>query len=183
MLEKTNIKNISVLEIGPGAGQTLQYFSMCGCHTIGVELSYKMAQIAKRKSPESLIICQDINSVQFLERQFHIIYLGAVLHLFPEKDASKLLQNIQHWLDDDGILYVNTTIHNRSFEGFYEKKDYRIPCTRYRKYWTENDFCTFVQKCGFDICDRGYSNEPERKKQWIALYCRKPMNKIELWRN
>lgn len=174
-LENIQIKEKYVLEIGPGAGQTLQFFSECGYYTVGVELSGKMAQIAKKKSPKSLIICQDINSIRFFEQQFYVIYLGAVLHLFPEEDASELLENIQYWLNDDGILYVNTTINEKSSEGYFEKKDYPNSCTRYRKYWTESDFCSFVQRHGFNICDKGYSNEPEREKQWVALYCRKQM--------
>lgn len=177
MLRSYNIRNIQVLEIGPGAGQILQFFDEYGCRTTGVEISFEMAEIAKRKSPQSLIICQDINSVKFLKKQFHIIYMGAVLHLFPEKDASKLLHNIYDWLDNNGILYVNTTIHDISDEGYFEKEDYSPFCTRYRKYWTEVEFCNFVYKHGFDICDRGYSREPERKKQWVALYCRKQMKK------
>lgn len=164
---------IRVLEVGPGVGKILDFFQGYGCQTVGVELSGKMARIAKESSPMSLIINQDINSINFLEKQFHIVYLGAVLHLFPIEDASILLQNIWRWLSDEGILYLNTSISHKSCDGYFEKKDYHTTCKRYRKYWLEDEFSSFVQKHKFSICHRGYSTEPERNKHWVALYCKK----------
>lgn len=164
---------INVVEIGPGAGQMLAFFEKNNCRTIGVELSYNMAQIAKKYSPNSLIINQNVNEVNFKDGQMHLVYMGAVIHLFPKEDAGKLLLKVWRWLKKDGIIFVNTTCHDKSCEGFFVKKDYAGKKVRFRKYWTEIEFEKFVINCGFDIIDKLYTNEIDRGKKWVALIGRK----------
>ena len=166
-------RSINVVEIGPGAGQLLHYFEKNGCRTIGIELSEKMAKIAKEYSPNSIIINSDTQKVDLLEEQFHLVYMGAIIHLMPKSDADKLLKKVWSWLENDGIIFINTTCNNASIEGFFEKKDYGISKIRYRRYWTENDFELFVKSSGFSLIEKLYTNECDREKKWVALICKK----------
>ncbi|MDY4194832.1 MAG: class I SAM-dependent methyltransferase [Bariatricus sp.] len=165
--------NLPVLEIGPGAGQILAYFESQGCRTIGVELSDKMAHVAKSYSPNSTMIVGDINQVQFLEEQFHIIYLGAVFHLFPLEDAKILFTKINNWLTKDGYIFVNTTCNDVTSEGYFEKADYSGSQLRFRRKWTESDFENFVLKHGFEIVEKLYTDEVDRNKRWVAIIAKK----------
>ena len=166
-------QSINVLEIGPGAGQMLAFFEQNNCHTIGVELSEKMALVAKTSSPNSVIINADIMTVDFLPCQFQIIYMGALIHLFPKYDAELLLDKVLCWLDKDGVIFINTTCHEYSEEGFFEKSDYDSLNIRFRRYWTEESFMLFVLSHGFVLTKKLYTDECDRGKKWVALVCKK----------
>lgn len=163
----------NVLEIGPGAGQILSFFENNGCRTIGIELAQNMAKVAKQYSPKSIIINADANNIELLDNQFQLVYMGAVIHLFPKVDAKKLLFKVWRWLEKEGVIFINTTCHNCSSEGFYEKKDYNGKPMRFRRYWTEYEFEKFVVDCGFTIIEKLYTDEINRKKRWVALIGRK----------
>lgn len=166
-------RKLSVLEVGPGAGQILAYFESQGCRTIGVELSEKMAQVAKLHSPNSILLVEDINQVHFFKKQFSIIYLGAVFHLFPLDDATELFLKIRDWIVDDGFIFVNTTCNDVTTEGYFEKQDYSGSQLRFRRKWTENDFESFVIKQGFEVIEKLYTDEIDRKKRWVAIIAKK----------
>ena len=85
---------LQVLEIGPGAGQILRFFEDNNCRTIGVELSAEMSKICRIQSPDSVVLTGNILDVNFSNEQFDLIYIGAVIHLFPLQHARVLLKNI-----------------------------------------------------------------------------------------
>jgi ubiquinone/menaquinone biosynthesis C-methylase UbiE len=170
---KLRFKTISVLEIGPGSGEMSSFFDKNGCRTMAVELSPKMAEIAKNRSPNTIIILGDILETEFCENQFEVIYAGAVIHLFPLKDAIELLKKIYNWIKPNGFLFINTTIHSVSDEGYEIKLDYDIKIKRFRRKWKENEFLTALLDSNFKILDRMFTNEKDRGKEWVAYICAK----------
>ena len=171
---KSSFKRLTVLEIGPGSGEILSYFEENGCRTVAVELSTKMAEMAKIRSSLTVFIINDITETKFCNDQFEVIYAGALIHLFPLNDALELMKKFYNWLKPNGILFVNTTIHDVSEEGYYKKEDYGISVKRFRKKWTEKEFILAIQNTGLEIIQRLFTNEQDRKKQWVAFLCRKP---------
>lgn len=166
-------QNAIVLEIGPGAGEVLRCFSNLNYTTVGVELSPKMAEIAHETSPQSVILIDNILNVDFPDNQFDIIFLGAIIHLFPLKDAEKLLNCVLRWLKTNGRVFINTTCNKLNDEGYFIKKDYSGKLKRYRKFWTEPGFYDFITSIGFSILDTMYTNEDDRGKRWVAYVCKK----------
>lgn len=163
----------SVLEIGPGAGQCLSYYSSLEFHTVGVELSPSMAEVAYKNSPKSILIVSDILSIDFPSEQFDIIFMGALIHLFPKNDAMRLLNKVHYWLKPSGRIFINTTCHDISQEGFYIKEDYSGELMRFRKYWTEDEFYNFIHDQSFKVLDTMYTDEIDRQKKWVAYVCEK----------
>lgn len=166
-------ENRQVLEIGPGAGQILRYFEENDCRTIGIELSSAMCQLCKEQSPRSLIINSDINEIHFYNDQFDLIYMGAVIHLFPLKDATKLIRNVWEWLKHDGCIFINTTCHEKSEEGFFRKQDYTENSLRFRRHWSEEDFLHFLTSNNFIVLEKLYTNERNKGKKWVAVIAKK----------
>lgn len=165
-----NNKPLSILEIGPGSGEIVSFFEDLGHRTIAVELSEKISIIAKNKSPNSIIINSNILELEFVNDQFDIIYAGALIHLFPKADATMLLEKISKWLKPQGLLFINTTICEKSEEGFYTKSDYYGEVIRFRNRWTETDFEKFIKEM-FCILKTLYTNEIDRKKTWVGYIC------------
>ena len=170
---KQRFEQITVLEVGPGSGELLTFFEHNGCRTIAVELSKNMASVARRRAMNTVFIVNDITSIQFATEQFEGIYAGALIHLFQLDDAIDLIRNFYIWLKPGGVLFINTTKHSSSDEGFYEKTDYRGSIKRFRRKWTETELLVALQDAKFEIIDRLTSCEQDRQKEWIAFICQK----------
>lgn len=168
-LSRDNSAPKTALEIGPGSGEILKEFDSNGIRTIGVEISRELIKIAKGISPNTIFIRGNILDIEFSNSQFDIIYAGALIHLFPKNDAFELLSKIQNWLHPKGIVFVNTTLHDRSEEGFQVKIDYEKRVTRYRRLWTEAEFVQAVSETGFRILEKVYTDEKDRNKKWLGL--------------
>ena len=162
-----------VMDVGPGSGQILKYYEDNGCRTIGVELSSAMCQLCREQSPNSIIINNNINDLEFPDNQFDLIYMGALIHLFPLNDAQILLKKVWSWLKYSGLIFINTTYHSESQEGFYLKEDYLENTYRFRRYWKEDEFINFIIDSGFSIIEKLYTDERDRNKKWVALIGKK----------
>ena len=177
LLKYTKKKHPTVLEIGSGSGQILKFFEDNGCRTVGVDLSTSMCDLSKAESPRSIIINSDINEVNFIGNQFDLIYMGALIHLFPLDDEIIIMKKVWNWLAEDGYIFVNTTCHDYSCEGYYEKQDYLNRKKRFRRYWSENDFEAFITECGYSIIEKLYTDEKDKDKKWVAfIACRGKSN-------
>lgn len=165
--------HLQVMEIGPGAGQILKYFEDNGCRTIGVELSQEMCQLCRIQSPNSILINGDICEINFCIEQFDLIYMGAIIHLFPLQDAITLMKKVWSWLKYGGYIFVNTTCHAESYEGYSRKQDYPGEVYRFRRYWREDDFERFISDSGFSVKEKLYTDEKDRMKKWVALIGKK----------
>ncbi len=163
---------MNVLEIGPGSGKVLAHFSELGFQTTAVELSPQMAKIAVDRSPRTNMIIGDVNSVKLKRGSYDIVFMGAVFHLFPVRDAEKLLHRVGKWLKPDGILFVNTTCSHAEYEGYFVKQDYVTGSRRFRRYWTEKGFFHILTNNKFKILTTLYSTEHKRNKNWIGVVCR-----------
>jgi SAM-dependent methyltransferase len=168
----SNGTRVKVLEIGPGTGQMLKYFAGNRFYTVGVELSKKMADIARETSPKSKIINRNILDYSSDEK-FEIIYMGAIIHLFPKKAATILIKKMHKLLASNGVLFINTTISKKSSEGYSVKTDYNNRCQRFRKQWTEMELKKFLIQNNYRIIQELRNNEADRKKNWIAFICSK----------
>jgi SAM-dependent methyltransferase len=164
---------VKILEIGPGIGEFLRKLEERGYNTIGVELSTNMAQASLKNSPNSIIINDDINNINFLPKQFDLIIALAVIHNFPPKDVRILLKNIYRWLKDDGYFIIDTTCHQKTKGGYYLKEDCPTKLTRYRHQWTKKDLNKMLNDYGFDIDYEFNIQFEELKEDWIEYLLKK----------
>lgn len=96
---------------------------------------------------------------------FDIIFLMAVIHNFPLKDANLLLNKIYSWLKNDGYLVIGTSVHN------IEEYSYKIK--KYRHQYTKQSFEKLIKKNNFHIFKSYIVEEKDRNKKWYDLICRK----------
>lgn len=160
---------IKVLEIGCGVGSILEQFEKVGFRTLGVELCDNMANMARKRSPNSFIIKGDFSKLKFPTSSVQVIYAGAFIHLFPKDCALLLLKIFRKILVSNGILFVNTTIHADPSEGFLEKEDYEDHLERFRRRWTEKELIEAVELKGFRILKK-LTREVDGKN-WLGLIC------------
>jgi len=166
---------MKILEIGCGVGRMLKIFEDMQCKTVVVDLSKEMIKYAKIFSPHTEFICDDIQNVYFKKSSFDVIYMGAVIHNFPIKDVTKLLDNIYKWLKDDGVFICATTVDNRDYEGYESKVDYNNKEKRFRHHYTKESFDELFLNSKLVIYNKKYKREKDNKrdKLWQIVFVKK----------
>lgn len=159
-----------VLELGPGSGGIINSFAKRGCVTCAIDISSNMINYAKKTSGDTIFIQEDILSCRsFFDKEFDVIYAGAFIHLFTLKDEAIILSKIKSWLTDKGVLFINTTLSDKSVEGYFIKDDYAGENKRYRRKWERTELLVFLNGLGYNILKESIWNEMSRNKKWINI--------------
>jgi len=169
-----------VLELGPGSGEVLNALGKVAVDTVSVEISPRMAMIARQRAPNALILIGDILNLDFPPGSFDGVYAGAFLHLFPQSEAARLVRQIARWTRSDGAVFVNTSIADEFSESLELKADYLHRVARFRSRWTEDQFQRLVKSNGLSIIERVTTDERERGKFWVAYLCKPSMQNQEI---
>jgi len=167
---KKHFKSIKVLELGPGSGLALSYLNDEGFDTTAIDISKEIIKISRERSPKTKYIHSDFLKFDFGKIKFEGVFAKAFIHLFPKKDAIIVLRKIYNLLVSNGVVYLATTVHEESEEGFFEKLDYKEKLKRFRKRWMEEELIEEVRKIGFEIVIKNYTDEEDKNKKWVNLY-------------
>ena len=142
---KGHFKNIRVLELGPGSGLNLSYFEKEGFDTTAIDISKEILRVSQETAPKTKYIFGNFMTSDF-NGKFEGIFAKAFIHLFPKEDAIIVLKKIFNMLEEKGIAFIATTVHEKSEEGFFEKSDYNKKLKRFRKRWTEEELLEELKK-------------------------------------
>ena len=190
--EKVRKYDYRILELGCGTGNILEGFKILQekfhnkykYNLYAIDFSKKMIAYAKDKyqdanivNKNALTLSDNILSLPFKKKEkFDIIIMVAFIHLFPRKDAEKLLNNIKGLLNPNGLIYIDTTKASEFKDGEITEKQGKIideqgniiSMPRLRTYWTEESFEKFLDNCGFEIIkDYSDNHESNRGKIWL----------------
>lgn len=96
-----------LLDLGCGGGQPLTaYFADKGYEVVGVDISPKMIEIAKKQIPQGKFFVSDMTECQFREEEFDaIVSAFAIIHV-PQEKQLLLFKKIFKWLKKDGTAYL-----------------------------------------------------------------------------
>jgi SAM-dependent methyltransferase len=163
---------LAILDVGPGAGVNLRMFADAGFETHGIDISAKMLDVAKKRSPDTHYHSGDF--LQYpLPRKFHGIMAKAFIHLFPANIALQMVEKMRDSLETGGVLFLATTTHGISGEGWERKHDFQVELKRYRKRWTKEQFLEFLGSIkGLQIIERSDMEDPSGKP-WMNFTLRK----------
>ena len=100
----SDLKNMSVLEVGCGAGGILLYFREMGCHIKGIDLNESYIEFGKRNYHLNLYV-GDIHSIDTNEHPDLIIYSDVIEHILAPNIELKQIHKI---LSNNGQLYIET---------------------------------------------------------------------------
>lgn len=162
----------SVLEIGPGTGYLLQILENFGCRTTAIELSEKMCEFARKNSPKTVILNQDMFTVNFSARQFDVICALALIHTIPSREAKKFMEKVKYWLKDGGLFIFDTVMYDESKEIFIdsgEQKDVK----KFRKQYTQIELEELIYSSGFKVEDLSLNYQASNSKVWMRYVCKK----------
>jgi len=114
----------SVLDIGSNDGTQLKHFQALGYDVLGVESSIKTAKIAKDAGVPTLNEFFNLEVVNQLNRQFHLINAAGVF--FHLEELHSVAEGIKAALREDGVfvvqfLYMKRILENLAFDQIYHE--------------------------------------------------------------
>jgi len=176
-IEKKDPRIFRILEIGAGTGTIVAALNNNRRYKLyGIDFSKKMVEYAKKNCPRIEIVTRNILSIRdipFEGGKFDVIIMAALIHLFPYKDAAKLLSRIKNWLNPNGLIYIDTTKESEFKDGeISEKEGYSIKVHRLRARWTEERFEKLLSDCGFYTIYRK-NHEAHNGKIWLRRVVKK----------
>lgn len=154
-----------VLDVGCGVGLAL---SMLARHNkrfkaTGVDVSPRMAELARQRSPHTPVIIGDFLTVDFAIT-YDAIWEQALLHLFPRIAEGYIFERFRSLLNPGGILSLSTTVSEISQEGWEPKTDYAAKPLRYRRSMTEAELKEALTTHGFALAESWVTTDPFGKK-------------------
>ncbi len=159
-------EKIKILDIGCGVGVDLKVLDDKKYILKGLDLSKEMIKFAKRNVPNAKFEIGDLKKIKTSEN-FHGIICDAFIHLFKKNEVKSILNKIKKMLKSRGIIFISTTKHLFSKEGFFKKEDYVKKVKRFRKFWTEEEFSNFIKENKFKILDVNYEEQPNSTNLWM----------------
>ena len=98
-----------VLEVavGPGTvGVRLREQAGEAGHTVGIDLAPRMLRVARRRSPQALLVRADARSLPFGEGAFDLVWSSYFLDLVPTAELTPLLREFRRVLRRGGRLLL-----------------------------------------------------------------------------
>ena len=137
-------KHPKLLDLGCGAGYDAKISSKLGARVVGIDISEKLVEIAKREVPTCKFFVGDITDPMDKLGMFDGIYcLATIMHVDVSK-MKKTLANMSKVLKKGGLLLIS------SFDGYgknYEKSYVKIDGDEYDKSFNNynaSELCAFA---------------------------------------
>ncbi|MHA3965012.1 MAG: class I SAM-dependent methyltransferase [Candidatus Thorarchaeota archaeon SMTZ1-45] len=151
-----------VLDAGCGVGRpTSEFLAKKGFNVTGIDISEKMIELARKNVPDARFYQKNILLLDFPEQSFDGIICVYTLWHIPRVSHPTIIQNFHRMLKDDGILILNTGIHES--EGMSEF--FGEPML-----WSTNDpkkTLEVVKDMGFDILFERVLKLGGERQYWI----------------
>lgn len=107
-------KNMKVLEVGCGTGRWAFYFAKKVNKVVGIDISDKMIEIAKKKQRNLGIENIEFQCTSILDFQacdkFDLVYFSGVLQYINDNDIEKILVRLPELMNRDGLCVSRDTL-------------------------------------------------------------------------
>jgi ubiquinone/menaquinone biosynthesis C-methylase UbiE len=154
-------KSGKILDVGCGSGYGARYLVEKGYSVIGVDISEKMLEIAKKNVPEAEFIEADMTKLTFPDNSFDgIVSLYAIFHVSREKHKT-LFQDLHRMLKKKGILFFCTN-YNES-----EETDDYLGAEIFWSSYSSEKTIKLVKQAGFEIIYDELLERGEEEHYWI----------------
>jgi len=166
-------KGDKVLDLGCGNGRLYKILKNKEVEYIGVDISKKLIEIARKNYPKTRFLVADALNLSFLKSSFDLIFAIAFLHHIPSKTLQlRVLKNCFKVLKENGLIILSVwnllqphLLLKYKIRPF--SKDVYIPwksktnkiLKRYYHVFTKGELQRLVKKAGFKIIECYFSRK------------------------
>src|SRR3989344_2889489 len=142
-----------VLDVGCGAGIKSRYLINKGLKVVGIDLSDKMIEIAKREVSEAEFQVADISEPLKFREGFDGIFAQAVLLHIPKKEVRQVLNNLIGTLKQGGYFYiaVKGIKEGQPEEQIIKENDYGYEYERFFSFYSQDEVNNHLKDLGMNI--------------------------------
>lgn len=169
-------KNATILDVGCGPGRDCEYFVKQGLKVVGVDLSEKLLDIARKRVPGASFLKQDLRALDFPSGSFDGIWACASLHHLKRTETPHVLRIFSRLLKSHGVLFILVK------EGKGEAditESLSSGLSRHFVYYTLDELTHLLEKAGF-VSEEIYTWREEVRRPgrsdlvWLSSFSRKP---------
>lgn len=141
-----------VLDVGCGAGVKSKYLIKKELKVVGIDLSEKMIEIAKKEAPDAKFLVADITEPLDFDQKFDGIFAQAVLLHIPKKDIKKVISNLVSLLKPKGYLYiaVKGLRVGQNEEQIIKENDYGYEYERFFSFYSPEELSGYIKELGMN---------------------------------
>lgn len=159
----------AVFDVGCGSGVKSKYLARKGFRVIGMDLSEKMIEIARREVPEASFSVGDMSALETLHEMFDGVFAQASLLHIPKASAAKVVLGFAKKLKPGGYVYIGVKELNPGGkeEEIRMENDYGYEYERFFSYYTSEEIKGYMADAGMEIV---YENiTPSGKTRWVQV--------------
>lgn len=164
-----------VLDVGCGSGVKSEYLIAHGLKVVGVDISDKLLEIAKREVPEGEFRELSMLNLDSMPDTFDGVFAQASLLHIPKKDVEGAVKKMADRLVGGGFLYVavKETREGSPNEEILKEKDYGYEYERFFSYFTIEELEQYFRNAGTEIIKTLRNPSPSGKTVWLQIIGRK----------
>lgn len=155
-----------ILDVGCAAGRDSRILKDYNLEVIGIDLSKKLLEIAKKNNPDIIFQYRDMRKTNFSNNFFDGIYANAVFHHLKKKDRLPTLKEFRRILKDKGILFLRTKMGKGKWRG----NDSLSKEVREFTLITKEELEKMTKRMNFKTIELFVRKDKEREIFWLEGY-------------
>jgi len=164
-----------ILDVGCGSGVKSKYLIDRGFKVMGVDISEKLLEIAKKEAPEGEFKVLSMNDLDTMAEMFDGVFAQASLLHIPRKEAGEIVEKMSRRLVPGGLLYiaVKEMREGKPEEGVTKENDYGYEYERFFSYFTTDELEKYLTDAGLNIVSKLRNPNPSGKTVWLQIIGKK----------
>lgn len=164
-----------VLDVGCGSGVKSKYLIGHGFKVVGIDISDKLLEIAKREATEGDFRELSMTELDSLKEPFDGVFAQASLLHIPKKEADDVVKKMSERLISGGVLYiaVKEKRDDKPEEAVEKEHDYGFEYERFFSYFTMEELERYLAGAGLKVISKQRNPSPSGKTVWLQIMGKK----------
>lgn len=159
-----------VLDLGCGSGVHSRHLIDQGLKVVGLDLSPRMIEEAKKRVPGGEFVVGDMMALDFPQESFDGVYARASLLHVPKSELHEVLVSVHSILKKKGILYVAVKEGEDEREVYEER--YGQPIRRFYSFFKEGEMRNFLESARFKV-EKNVGRFSRNSTTWLLFFASK----------
>lgn len=161
--------------VGCGSGVKSKYLIEHGLRVIGIDISEKLLDIARRVAPQGEYRVFSMTDLDTMPELFDGVFAQASLLHIPRIDAGEVVKKMSRRLRPGGLLYiaVKEKRSNKPEEGMLKENDYGYEFERFFSYFTMDELEKYLSGAGLSVVSKLRNPNKSGKTVWLQIIGKK----------